>query len=306
MQKIMKYKNILETIGNTPIVELKSFSLNPKVKIFAKLEGNNPSGSIKDRVALYMINDALRSGLLKNNQELIEATSGNTGIAMAMVAGIFGIKFTAVMSENVSLERKKLLSAYGANIILTDGEKGTNNAIDVAKRIVNENNGKYLMLDQFSNPANVLAHYETTGKEIIRDIPEITHFVAGMGTGGTLMGVRKRLKEFNKNIRIIGVEPKAFSKIQGLRNMKAYTPPIFDETKLDLKLFIDNDDIAFKLAKELFTKEGISVGISSGAALWGAMEIAKTIKSGTIVIIFPDKGDKYLSVGSFGKFRIKW
>jgi len=293
----MKYKNILETIGDTPIVELKSFSPNSKVKIFAKLEGNNPSGSIKDRVALYMIKDALRSGLLKNNQELIEATSGNTGIAMAMVAGIFGIKFTAVMSENVSLERKKLLSAYGANIILTDGEKGTNNAIDVAKRIVNENNEKYLMLDQFSNPANVLAHYETTGKELVRDIPRITHFVAGMGTGGTLMGVRNRLKEFNKNIKIIGVEPKAFSKIQGLRNMKAYTPPIFDETKLDSKLFIDNDDIAFKLAKELFIREGISVGISSGAALWGAMEIAKTIKSGTIVVIFPDKGDKYLSVG---------
>jgi len=295
----MKNITILQTIGNTSTVELKRYSLNSKVKILAKLEGSNPGGSIKDRIAFYMINDAMEKGLLDRNKKIIEATSGNTGIGLAMISAILGYKFVAVMPESVSLERRKLLTAYGAEIILTDGLKGTNYAIEIAKKMVSESSQQYVMLDQFNNQANVLAHYETTGVEIVRDIPTITHFVAGMGTGGTLMGVGKRLKEFNNKIQIIGIEPMPGSKIQGLRNMAAYNPPIYEESKLDNKLVIKNDDFAFELASDLFKKEGISVGISSGAALWGAIEIAKTIKRGTIVTIFPDRGDRYVSTSLF-------
>jgi cysteine synthase len=288
-------KSILKTIGNTPIVELKRYSPKSSVKIFAKLEGNNPSGSIKDRIALYMIMDAERKGLLNKNGEIIEPTSGNTGIGLAMISAIFGYKFTAVMPASVSIERRQLLQLYGAKIILTDGTKGTNYAIEVTKDMVKRNKNKYIMLDQFSNFNNVLAHYKTTGPEIIRDLPKITHFVAGMGTGGTLMGVGQKLKEFNHNIQVVGIEPLPASKIQGLRNMKAYTPPIFDENKLDFKLIIKKDEVAFELMRDLFQKSGISAGISSGAALWGAIEIAQKIKRGNILIIFPDKGDKYLN-----------
>jgi cysteine synthase len=269
------------------------------VKILAKLEGNNPGGSTKDRIAYTMVADARRKNLLDQEKEIIEATSGNTGIGMAMVSAVFGYKFVAVMPSSVSMERRKLLTAYGARIILTDGEKGTNFAIEETKRIIDENKDKYVMLDQFSNQANTLAHYETTGMEIIRDVPEITHFVAGMGTGGTLMGVGRRIKEFNLNVRVIGIEPKPLSMIQGLRNMQAYTPPIFDENKLDSKLVIEDDELAFELARDLFKKEGISVGISSGAALWGAMQIAKSIPEGVIVTLFPDRGEKYLSTSLF-------
>lgn len=293
------FKNILTTIGNTPIVELQRYSPNPNVRILAKLEGNNPGGSIKDRIALYMIKDAVEKRLLDGKKEIIEPTSGNTGIGLAMVSAIFGYKFTAVMPKSVSMERRKLLSAYGAGIILTDGAKGTNYAIEVAKEIVNDNRNKYVMLDQFSNPANVLAHYETTGPEILRDVPSITHFVAGMGTGGTLMGVGDILKESNNEIKVIGIEPKPVSKLQGLRNMTAYTPPIFKEDKLDSKLIIENDESAFELVRDLFKREGISVGISSGAALWGAIQIAKAINKGTVVTLFPDKSDKYLSTELF-------
>ncbi len=295
----MRNKTILNAIGNTPIVELKRYSSSPKIKIFAKLEGNNPAGSVKDRIALYMMMDAKKKGLLDKEKIIIEPTSGNTGIGLAMVSTILGYKFTAVMPDSVSSERRKLLKAYGAEIILTDGAKGTNFAIEATKKLVEENKDKYIMLDQFSNPANVKAHYETTGVEIIHDVPTITHFVAGMGTGGTLMGVGQRLKEFNGGIKIIGIEPKPFSGIQGLRNMKAYTPPIFEEKKLDLKISIEDDEAAFELARDLFRKEGISVGISSGAALWGAIETAKTIEEGIIIVLFPDRGDKYLSTPLF-------
>jgi cysteine synthase len=295
----MKNKTILQTIGNTPIVELKRYSPNSKVKILAKLEGSNPGGSIKDRIAFYMIKDATKKGLLSHSKTIIEATSGNTGIGLAMISAILGYKFVAVMPESVSIERRKLLTAYGAEIVLTDGQKGTNYAIEVAKKMVRENSQQYTMLDQFNNQANVFAHYETTGVEILRDVPTITHFVAGMGTGGTLMGVGKRLKESNSKIQIVGIEPMPGSKIQGLRNMAAYNPPIYVESKLDTKLIIKDDDMAFELARDLFKKEGISVGISSGAALWGAIEIAKKIKRGTIVTIFPDRGDRYVSTTLF-------
>lgn len=295
----MKNKTILKTIGNTPLVELKRYESSPKVKIFAKLEGGNPGGSIKDRIALFMINEALKKGLLSHDKTIIEPTSGNTGIGLAMISSIKGYKFTAVMPESVSIERRKLLSAFGADLVLTDGSKGTNYAIEVTRQMVTDNSNRYTFLDQFSNPANVNAHYETTGKEIILDLPEITHFVAGMGTGGTLMGVGKRLKEFNSQIQIIGLEPKAISTIQGLRNMTAYTPAIFDQNKLDKTIPIEADASAFELAKDLYRKEGISVGISSGAALWGAIQVAKSLKTGNVVTIFPDRGDKYLSTSLF-------
>ena len=290
----MRYNNILETIGNTPTVELKTFSPKPGVKIFAKLEGGNPGGSIKDRVALKMIRDALEKGLLSREKVLLEATSGNTGIAMAMIAAILGYRFVAVMPDNVSMERTKLLKSYGAEIVLTDGSEGTNGAIRVAAEMVEKSGGLYVMLDQFNNPANVQAHYETTGAEIINDVPEITAFVAGMGTGGTLTGVGRRLKEYNPAIKIIGVEPPPNTRLQGLRNMEAYSPPVFDPSILDLKLRAPEDE-CFILARQLYTREGISAGISSGAALWGALEYGKTIAWGCIVTIFPDRGDKYLS-----------
>jgi S-sulfo-L-cysteine synthase (O-acetyl-L-serine-dependent) len=294
----MKYKNVLDLIGNTPIVKIQKLNPNPSVNIFAKLEGNNPGGSIKDRVAKYMIEKAEKDGLLRKGKILIEATSGNTGIGLAMLAAFKGYKFVAIMPESASIERIKALKAYGANVILTSADKGTNGSINVAKSMLKQNKN-YVMLDQFNNPTNVLAHYETTGVEILNDVPQVDFFIAGMGTGGTLMGVGKRLKEYSSKIKIIGVEPLiTSSKIQGLRNMKAYIPAVFEENKLDRKITVKDED-AFRISKLLFSKEGISVGISSGAAMWAAMKIARSIKRGNIIILFPDRGDKYYSTKLF-------
>lgn len=294
----MNEYNLLHSIGNTPVVKLKKFS-TAKVQILAKLEGANPGGSIKDRVGLYMINDAIRKGLLIKGKVIIEATSGNTGIAISMLSAYYGYKYVAVMPESVSIERRKLIRSYGSEIILTDGTKGTNYAIKLTRDLMRESPDAYIHLDQFNNPLNVLAHYESTGLEIIDAIPEITHFVSGMGTGGTLMGVGKRLKERKSDIQIIGVEPVPFSSIQGLRNMREYTPGIFSERSLDKKLQLLDDEIAYGYAREIARTEGLSVGMSSGAALWGALEVAKTIKEGVIVTIFPDRGDRYISTGLF-------
>lgn len=295
----MKTSTVLNTIGNTPVVELTGYSTNPKVKIFAKLEGANPGGSVKDRTALSLINDARDKKLLSTKKIIIEATSGNTGIALAMISAVYGYKFIAVMPESVSIERRKLLTAYGADIILTDGEKGTNESIATANQLLKDEPDKYISLNQFGNKANIRAHYTTTGVEILRDTPCITHFVAGMGTGGTLMGTGQRLKEHDKNIKIIGVQPNAGSKIQGLRNMAAFTPPIFKFSKLDSTLNITVDDYAFDLARDVSKNAGISVGISSGAALWGAIELSKTISKGVVVTVFADRGDRYISTDLF-------
>ena len=292
------YKNIIETIGNTPLVRLNTYLPGSKVKLYAKLEGGNPGGSVKDRTAKFMIEDAESRGVLGRERVLLEATSGNTGIALAMIASMKRYRFTAVMPDNVSVERQKLLVAFGAELVLTPGSLGTNGAIEVARQMVKENSN-YLMLDQFTNPANVRAHYETTGAEIVRDLPDITAFVAGMGTGGTLMGVTRCLKEHNPSIQVVGLEPAPVSGIQGLRNMEAYNPPIFDASRLDLCLRVP-DQPSLDLARELYVREGISVGISSGAALWGALEHAKNIEAGSIVMIFPDRGDKYMSTELFG------
>ncbi len=216
-----------------------------------------------------------------------------------MISEIKGYKFIAVMPESASIERREIIKKYGAEIVLTNGENGTNYSIEVAEKIINENPKKYVMLDQYKNVGNIFAHYYSTGPEILKEVKDVTHFVAGMGTGGTLMGVGEFLKNQNSSIKVIGIEPKSNSKIQGLRNMKKYTPPIFQKSFLDKVLKINNDNFAFEYARKLFRKDGISVGISSGAALWGAIQTAKSIDKGTIVTIFPDRGDRYISTELF-------
>ncbi|MFC1727522.1 PLP-dependent cysteine synthase family protein [Patescibacteria group bacterium] len=293
----MKFNHAIGAIGKTPMVKIKKLNPNPRVEIFAKLEGGNPGGSVKDRVAKMMIEEAERKGLLGKEKTIIEATSGNTGIGLAMITALKGYRFIAVLPGSVSLERKNILKAYGAKIVLSPSGEGTNGAIKLAKKMLKENLS-YLMLDQFNNPANVLAHFLTTGQEIIDDLPAVDAFVAGMGTGGTLMGVGQRLRKANPGIKIIGVEPYPNSKILGLRNMQAYTPSIYAPSKIDSKIMV-KDKVAFDLASQLFSKEGLSVGISSGAALWGAIELAKKMRKGVIVTIFPDRGDRYLSTRLF-------
>jgi S-sulfo-L-cysteine synthase (O-acetyl-L-serine-dependent) len=291
-------QSFIKTIGNTPHIELSRYAPNKRVKMYAKLEGTNPSGSIKDRIALYMVQDAIRKGLLQGDKTVVEATSGNTGIGLAMILASLGIKFVAVMPDSVSIERRKLLGSYGAGILLTDGSRGTNGSIQKVHELLKQCPRRYVHLDQYSNVQNPLAHFETTGQEIVEEIPDLTHFVAGMGTGGTLMGVGKRIKMNNPGALVVGLETKPNSIIQGLRNMKAYTPPIYDVHFIDEKLTVDDEE-AVDLVRDLIKSEGISVGFSSGANLWGAIQTAKTIKSGIIVSVFPDRGDRYLSTNLF-------
>lgn len=290
---------LVELIGNTPIVEIRHLNPNPNVRIFAKLEGMNPGGSVKDRICKSMIEAAERDGLLGpgSDRVLFEPTSGNTGIGLAMIAAARGYPFVAVIPESASVERRKIMAAYGAEFIITDGVKGTNWAIEVAHRLLAEND-RYLMLDQFNNPANPQAHYEGTAPEVLRDVPDVTHFVAGMGTGGTLMGVQRYVSEHGHDVQIVGLEPVAGSKIQGLRNMEAYVPAIYDEARLDHRIMLD-DDAAFRVARQLAGAEGLFVGISSGAALWGAQQLAEKLDRGTIVVVFPDGGEKYLTTPLF-------
>jgi len=289
----------LALIGNTPVVEIRHLNPNPQVRIYAKLEGHNPGGSVKDRICKAMIEAAEAQGLLRpgGKRILLEATSGNTGIGLAMLAAVRGYPFVAVLPESTSLERRKIMAAFGAKFILTDGTKGTNWAIEVASRLAREDD-RYLMLDQFNNHANPEAHYLTTAPEILKDVPEVTHFVAGMGTGGTLMGVARYMREHKPEVAIVGLEPVAGSAIQGLRNMAAYVPSIYQESLLDEKIRLEDEE-AFRVARDLARAEGLFVGISSGAALWGAMQLAQRIRTGTIVVLFPDGGEKYLSTPLF-------
>jgi cysteine synthase len=295
----LRAANFIDLIGNTPMVEMRHMRPNPRVRIFAKLEGFNPGGSVKDRICKAMIEAAERDGLLGPGTDriLLEPTSGNTGIGLAMIAAERGYDFIAVIPESASIERRKMMAAFGAKFILTDGVKGTNWAIEVAHRLLREND-RYFMPDQFNNPANPQVHYETTGPEILREVPEVTHFVAGMGTGGTLMGVQRYMQEHKPEVAIIGLEPAAGSKIQGLRNMSAYVPSIYHEELLADKLMLDDEE-AFRVGRELARVEGLFVGISSGAAMWGAMQIASRIKEGTIVVVFPDGGEKYMTTPLF-------
>ena len=293
-------RNILDLIGNTPLVRINKLNPNPSTIIYAKLEGNNPGGSIKDRIALKMIEQGEAEGELVRGKTIIEATSGNTGIALAMIAAAEGYQVILVMPDCVSIERRKTLEAYGAELILTPGCNGTDGAIMKAHELYNQNPKKYYMPNQFKNEYNVLAHYETTGPEIYRQTyGHIDAFVAGMGTTGTLMGVGRYLKEKNPNIKIIGVEPKKGHKIQGLKNMQeAIVPDIYNPGLLDEIISID-DEIAFDTTRKLATLEGVFVGMSSGAAVAGALEYAKKINKQKIVTILPDRGDRYLSTTLF-------
>ncbi len=291
---------ILSAIGNTPLVELINLNDNPRVRILGKLEGANPSGSVKDRPAHYMIKGAEESGELTRDKIILEPTSGNTGIALAMIGAAKGYRVRLIMPECVSLERRRILEAFGAEITLTPGNKATDGAIMEARKILEEEPDKYFMPDQFGNEDNVLAHYETTGPEILSQTNgDVDIFVAGMGTSGTLMGVSRYLKEKKPEVKIVGVEPIKGHTIQGLKNMKeAIVPEIYHPELLDEKIVVDDNE-SFSMTRTLTTKEGIFVGMSGGAAMTGALHIAKSIDSGTIVVILPDRGDRYLSTTLF-------
>jgi len=293
-------KDILQLIGNTPLVKINRLNTNKNVEIYAKLEMSNPGGSVKDRIALSMIESAEKSGELTKDKIILEPTSGNTGIGIDLVAAVKGYKTLLTMSESVSIERRKILKAYGADILLTDSKKGTDGAIEKAYELARKEPDKYLLLDQFNNDDNWRAHYNTTAEEIWNQTGgKITMFVATMGTTGTLMGVSKKLKQYNKDIKIIGVEPILGHKIQGLKNMKeAYKPSIYNKNLLDEKITIE-DGPAYEMARKLTKKEGIFAGMSCGAAMHVALEKAKNMKQGLIVVILPDGGEKYLSTPLF-------
>ena len=297
-------KNILDYIGNTPLVEIKKLNpFFPDVRIFAKIEGQNPGGSIKDRPALFMINEAEKSGKLTKEKTIIEATSGNTGIALAMIAALKGYKIKLFMPECVSLERRKILESYGAELELTPAAENTDGAIIRAKKLLSDYPDLYFMPDQFSNPANPLSHYQTTGPEILKQINgEIDFLAVGLGSTGSLMGTSKFLKENIPNIQIVAIEPVKKHKIQGLKNMEeSIVPSIFDPSIIDIHLYV-NDEESFEYARLLSVKEGLFVGMSSGAALSGSIKLAEKVKKGNIVTIFPDRGDRYLSTNLFASF----
>jgi cysteinyl-tRNA synthetase len=292
--------SILDAIGNTPLVEIKKLNPNPAVKLLAKLEHFNPGGSVKDRAALYMIEAGEKSGELIPQKTIIEPTSGNTGIGLALVCTVKGYKLLLVMSDAVSIERQKILKARGADILLTPGHLGTDGAIEEAYRLARENPDTYFIPDQFNNEANWKAHYYGTAEEVWQQTNgNVTAFVATLGTAGTLMGVSRRLKEYDASIQIIGVEPYLGHKLQGLKNMKeAYCPEIFEKDRLDQKLNVD-DEAAYEMARRLAKEEGIFVGMSSGAAMVGACRVAAKMAAGTLVVIFPDNGERYLSTSLF-------
>ena len=294
-------KSILESIGNTPLIELQSMELNEGVRIFAKLEGQNPTGSLKDRIAKYMIEKAEREGQLTHDKIILEPTSGNTGISLAFVGKLKGYRVTVVMPDSVSPERTQLLLAYGAEIIYSEGSKGTNGSVEMAQEIMASSNGRYFMPYQYGNDANPGAHYETTGREIIEDLPEVDVFVAGLGTGGTLMGVGRRLKEYNPDIRVIAVAPELGDQIEALRCLEdGFIPPILDISLLDARMMVGGND-AFHMTKELLTREGIFAGVSSGSVVYAAVKMAQRMDQGNIVCLLADGGWKYLSTGLWTK-----
>jgi len=292
--------SVLDSIGNTPLVELNNINPNPKVRLLGKLEGSNPGGSVKDRIALAMIRSAIDSGALSGGRIILEATSGNTGIGLAMVGASLGYKVRLTMPKCVSLERRRVLEALGADLVLTEDCQGTDGAIREAHRILEENPDDYFMPNQFQNPANVEAHYRTTGPEIWEQTGgDLDVFVAGLGTTGTVMGAGSRLKEYSSSVQVVGVEPVLGHKVQGLKNMQeSIVPTIYEPARLDRKIVVQ-DENAFNTTRRLALEEGIFVGMSCGAAIWAAVEIAKELESGTIAVILPDRGDRYLSTNLF-------
>ena len=290
----MRYSSILDTIGNTPLVELQSFSPQPGVQIFAKLEGANPSGSVKDRIAKMMIEEAEASGQITSDSILLEPTSGNTGIALAMIARVKGYRFTAVMPDNVTRERRQMLELYGANIIFSDGSQGSNGAVRLAQEMA-QSDERYVMLYQYGNEANPRAHYEGTALEIIQDLPDLDVFVAGLGTGGTITGNARRLKEYNPAIKIVAAEPLQGEGVQGLRSLEeGFVPPVLDASLIDAKILVTAVD-AIRRTRQLKDQEGIFAGPSCGAALHVALRVAESLERGKIVVILADGGWKYLS-----------
>ena len=290
--------SLLDFIGNTPLVELKHINSNPKVRLFAKLEGHNPGGSVKDRAAYGLIKGGIESDLIKPNSQLIEATSGNTGIALAMIARLFNLDIELVMPENSTKERVLTMRAFGAKVTLTPSEGGMEASIDYAKRKVLDEG--YVMLDQFSNPANPAMHYKTTGPEIYRDTNgEITHFVSAMGTTGTIMGVSRFLKEKNPSIQIIGAQPSDKSKIPGIRKWpEEYLPKIFDKTRVDQIIEVSEEEARI-MTKRLAKEEGVFGGMSSGGCVAVALKMLSNLEEGVVVCIICDRGDKYLSTDLF-------
>lgn len=296
--------SILNLVGNTPLVKIRKVlpkDISPKVEIYAKLEGFNPGGSVKDRPALSMFLDAIKRGLITEGKVVIDATSGNTGIALAMVGAALGVPVELAMPANVSEERKRIIKAYGAKVYLTDPLEGTDGAILFVRRLVEKNPERYVYLDQYNNPANWKAHFYSTGIEIWHQTGgRVTHLVAGIGTGGTIMGTGRRLKVYNPDIQVIGVQPAyPFHGIEGLKHIESSIKPgIFDESFLDRTIFVETED-AYEMTKRLALEEAIFVGQSSGAALWAALQLAKELEEGLIVVIFPDGGSKYLSTAPF-------
>lgn len=287
---------ILDTVGNTPLVELQRMNPNPKVKIYAKLEGNNPGGSVKDRPALNMIKSALERGDINSDTKLIEATSGNTGIALALMANIFNLKIDLVMPKNSTRERVLTMEAYGAKVTLLDSMEESRDYADEKGA-----SGEYFLLNQFANPDNPAAHYKSTGPEIWRDTDhEITHFVSSMGTTGTIMGCSEYLKEQNSNIQIVGCQPSEGSQIPGIRRWpKEYVPKIFDPKRVDRIIDVSQDE-AEETCRQLAKQEGIFAGVSSGGAAAASIRLAKELDKGIIVFIVCDRGDRYLSSDLFG------
>jgi len=296
----MIFENILQAIGNTPLVKINKLNPNQNVSIYAKLEGNNPTGSIKDRIALKMIEQAEAEGSLGKEKTIIEPTSGNTGISLAMIGVVKGYDVEIVMSEAVSIERRKMIESFGAKVTLTEAKLGTDGAIFRARELVKANPTKYFMPDQFSNEYNKIAHYKTTAEEIWKQTNgKIDYFVSSLGTSGTIMGVGQALRENNPKIRIVEAHPVRGHYIQGLKNMEeAIVPSIYDASKIDETIMVETEK-AFELARQIAKKEGIFVGMSSGAAVYAAIEIATKIDSGRMVVIFPDRGEKYLSTDLF-------
>lgn len=289
----MRYDDILDAIGNTPLVGMPRMSPNPGVRLWAKLEGNNPTGSTKDRIAKKMIEVAEASGELTPDRTILEPTSGNTGIALAMVAARKGYKLTVVIPDNASQERVGLLRLFGAEIVFSEGDRGTNGSIEVARRLAQD--PKYFMPFQYGNAANPLAHYEGTAAEILADLPTITHFVAGMGTGGTLTGNGRRLHEHDPTIQVVAAEPELGDLVYGLRSLdEGFVPPIFDPTQVNRKFLVNSAD-ALRTNRDLTAREGIFAGISSGAVVHVAQRIATELDTADIVCLLPDGGWKYLS-----------
>ncbi len=297
----MPYSSILDAVGNTPLVHLSRLSPKPEVNLYAKLEGQNPTGSVKDRIALYMINAAEKSGELTTDKMILEPTSGNTGISLAMVARAKGYRLLCVLPDNVTPEREQLLRAFGAEVVYAEDAVSTNDAVFKAQQMLNEDPDRYFMPYQYGNENNPRAHYETTGPEILRDVPDIDVFIAGLGTGGTLTGTGRFLKEQRPGVKVIAAVPNPGDLVQGLRDLgEGFIPPVLDESVLDGRIVVDSKS-SFAMVKELMEKEAIFAGISSGAVMRVAVRAAERLDTGNVVALLADGGWKYLSTSLWTK-----